>query len=241
MPTVTVPEAAAMKPAFQAPHEAMHPGQVNYQDFNNNAALKAASDGLGYLFEGQHSLNELRANANPEHTPARHAKVVADAIDNFSRNAATRLESAKTTLKAEQRRLDSELEAAANLKPVPHHFGAIVGTFQQMRPEQRASALNELIEQQDGPTLQALVEASTVLTGLTPEQRATIKLRLVSRINPAGLALSQQVGKALAKLEAASIANINGQMQLRQDTDRFASQTRQAETVAAKATAGFAS
>ncbi len=235
MPTVIVPETAAMKPAFHAPNEALHPGQINYQDFSNNAALKAASDGLGYLFEGQRSLNELRMNANPEHSPARHARVVAEAVNSFGENAAGVLESAKAVLKSEQRRLDSELEAAANLKPVAHHFAAIVGTFSNMKASQRARALDDLIDQQDGPTLAALVETSIVLTGLTPEQRASIKLRLYAKANSVGLALSHQLTKALAKCEAASIANINGQMQLREGTDRFNEKTRHAEAIAQRA------
>ena len=237
--TITLPETAAMKPAFQAPHEALHPGQINYQDFDNNQALKAASDANGYLWEGQAALNELRQQPNPEHSPAQHCRVVREALNSFSDNGAAKLQRAKDGLKSELARVEADLEKAANLKPDSDLKSAVIGTFQGMRPEQRSAALDTLINEGDGPTLAILINTSTVLTGLSPEQRNSIKLRLYSKVNPAGLALSQQLTKALAKAEAGSLANINGQALLRADTDRFSKKNDEARAIAAKANVGI--
>ena len=237
--TITLPETAAMKPAFQAVHEAMHRGQINYQDFGNNHALKTASDALGYLWEGQASINELRTKPDPEHTPARHTRVVNEAITSFSHNAASKLQSAKDDIKSELARVEVDLEKAANLKPISHHFDAITSTFHNMNDGQRAAALDQLIRDADGPSLAALIEAPLFVTGLSPEQRNSIKLRLYAKFNPAGLALSQQLTKALAKAEAASLANINGLALLRADTDRFTNKVNEARAIAVKANVGF--
>lgn len=234
MNSVTLPETAAMKPAFQAVHEAMHPSQINYQDFDNNQALKAASDANGYLWKGQAALNELRQQPNPEHSPAQHCRVVREALNNFSDNGAAKLQRAKDGLKAELNGVEADLEKAANLKPDCDLKSAVIGTFQGMRPEQRSAALDTLINEGDGPTLAILINTSTVLTGLSVEQRNSIKLRLFAKVNPTGLALSQQLTKALAMAEKASIANIMGQEMLRAGTDRYANKVREAQAVASK-------
>ena len=239
MNTITLPETAAMRPAFQAPHEALHPGQINYQDFDNNPALKNASDAFGYTWEGQAAINELRTKPDPEHTPARHARVVTEAINSFSHNAALKLQNAKDVLKAELAKVEKDLEIAANLKPVSHHFDAITSTFHNMNAGQRAAALDQLINDADGPSLAALIEAPLFVTGLRAEQRDSIKIRLYAKINPVGLALTGQLTKALAKYEDASIANIRGQGLLRDGTDRFAHKSNEARAIAAKANVGF--
>ena len=213
----------------------MHPGQINYQDFDNNPALKAASDAFGFMWDGQAALNELRQNYDPEHTPARHARVVKEQLESYSHNSATKLDIAKAGLKSEKERVSKELETAANLKSAPHQYNAIVGTFQTLNVSQRAEALDELIQAKDGVTLATLIEAPLFMTKLTPEQRDSIKLRLYDKTNPVRLKLSQQIVKALAKCEAASLANINGLMQLSDGLDRFNSRSRRAQAVVAKA------
>lgn len=239
MTTITLQETAAMKPAFQAPNEALHPRQINFADFNNNPALKTASDALGFAFAGQAAINELRTKPDPEHSPARHARVVTEAITSFSDNAASKLTGAKEALKTELAKVGKELESQANLKPICHHFDAITSTFHNMNDGQRAAALDQLITDADGPSLAALIEAPLFITGLRMEQRDSIKLRLYAKINPVGLALTEQLTKALAKYEDASIANIRGQGLLRAGTDRFANKVNEARAVAAKANVGF--
>lgn len=237
---VTLTDQAAMPRTFDAPPEQLHPAQINFADFADNPALKRASETLGYAWEGLAAIDQLRANPHPEDKPATHARKVRQSIDGFDHAWAGRWDGAKADLQAEQRRLEAELERAANLKPVQHHFDAITSTFHNMRAEQRAKALDELVEQADGPALATLIEAPLIVTGLTAEQRDGIKLRLFAKVNPEGLALRNQITKSLAKMEAASLACINARTRLREGTDRFDRKAKEAEDLATKARSGFA-
>lgn len=222
----------------QAP-EQLHPAQINHADFGDNSALKRASDCLKFAWEGLASIDNVRANPDPEDKPATHARKVRQNIDGFDHVRAERWDGAKAGVIAEQRRIEGELEREANLKPIPHHFDAITSTFHNMKPNERVNALNELIEQGDGPALATLLEAPAFLTGLTAEQRDGIRLRLFGKVNPQGLALRNQLAKALTKMEAGSLAAINASMALRNGTDRFDKRAKEAEELANKARTGF--
>ena len=237
---INLADAAAMSRVFTQPPEQLHPAQINHAAFGDNAALKRASECLGFAWEGLASIDTLRASPHPEDKPATHARKVRQSVDMFDSAWAGRWDGAKAALKDEQRRIEGALERAANLKPVPHHFDAITSTFHNMNPGQRAQALDELVEQGDGPTLATLVEAPLFVTGLTAEQRDGIKLRLYRKVDPVGLALRDQVAKALGKMEAASIACIHARAKLREGTDRFDKLAKDADEVATKARSGFA-
>jgi hypothetical protein len=226
-----------MPRAFQAPPEQVHPGNVT--NSLDNPVLKRAAETLQYTWDGLASLNEHRATPLPEDNPARHARKVADSLGNFEHNRANRWDGVKAELKAEHRRIESELERAANLKPNAAHFNAIVGTFGGMNPGERARALDELIQASDGPTLATLLDAPAFVTGLTAEQRDNLKLRLFMKVNPAGVTLRDEVARALAKYEAGSIATLRACNALRQGLDRFDKRNREAEAVANKARTGF--
>lgn len=223
----------------QAP-EQTHPANINYADFDNNPALKKASDCLKFAFDGLASIDNVRANPDPEDKPATHARKVRQNIGGFDHARAERWDSAKAGVIAEHKRVEGELEREANLKPIPHHFDAITSTFHNMKPNERVSALNELIETGDGPALATLLEAPAFLTGLTAEQRDGIRSRLFAKVNPQRLALRNQLAKALTKMEAGSIAAINASTALRDGTDRFDKRAKEAEELANKARTGFA-
>jgi hypothetical protein len=242
-----IAEPVAMKRVFdvdgegnsQAP-EQLHPAQIPYAEFGDNPALKQASEALKYAFDGLAQIDELRANPHPEYTPARHARTVREALDGFDHAHSHKFDSGRAALKAEHRRVESELATAANLKPNDKHFAAIVGTFQGFNPGQRAQTLDQLIEQQDGPSLASLLEAPLFLTGLTAEQRDSIKLRMFLKVNPQGVALRDALAKSLERFEAASYAAIKARASLLEGTDRFDKRRAEAEALANKARAGFA-
>ncbi|HEY0013180.1 MAG TPA: hypothetical protein VGB79_10055 [Allosphingosinicella sp.] len=221
------------------PPEQLHPAQINFAKFGDHPVLKQASDALGMAWEGIGSIDKLRANPHPEDRPATHARKVRQAVTEFGNAWAQRADGAKAALKAEHRRVEAELETAANLKANERHFGAIVGTFQGLNPGAKAQALDQLIEQGDGPTLATLIDAPLFVTGLTAEQRDAIKMRLLTKVNPAGVALRDQLAKALAKMEAASMASIDAQMKLNTGTDRFDRKSREVEELATRARSGF--
>ena len=225
MNNVTTLTETYLKPVSSQPHEATHPAQVNFANFDNNPALKQASDTLGYAWDKLGSVRQLRARQgdsfNPEHTPARHDRAIREAVAQFDHEWAPRMDNARGTIKTELSRVEGELERAANLKANPNWYSAIVGTLQGLDPGARQNVINDLIEQADGPTLATLIEAPLFVTGLTVEQRDSLRPRLYEKVNPKGASLRTQLTKALAKLEAASIAVINDRNTLLEGTDRF--------------------
>lgn len=238
---INIADKTEMPRVFTQPPEQLHPGQIDFAKYGNNPALKRASNCLGFAWDGLASINEHRATPNPEDKPATHARKVRQNVDGFDHAWADRWDGAKADLILEQRRVEGELERAANLKPVAHHFDAITSTFHNMNPGQKANALDQLIEEGDGPALAALIEAPLFVSGLSAEQRDSIRLRVFRKVDPAGLALRDQLAMALVKMEAASLAAINARAKLREGTDRFEKRAKEAEDVAHKARSGFAS
>ena len=92
--------------------------------------------------------------------------------------------------------------------------------------------MDGLLAEQDGQTIAALIAAPCYVTGLKPEQRASLRNRAVRRANPEAFRLREQVGKALVKFEAASLPNIYGIEALLAGTGRFDKATLHAEAVA---------
>lgn len=186
-----------------------------------NEALKRVFDQLKMTREEFASTIEVRANPHPEHTPAQHDNAIKRAVDVFFQRTGSSWDEAKATAKAELKRVETDLETQANLKEVPAHYSSIVGTFQQFPAEQKMAALDKLVEQQDGPTLAAILNAPLLVTGLEPSQRDAMKAKMLLKVNPQGVALRDALRNALARLEAASIAKIFGAQKLLEGTDRF--------------------
>lgn len=91
-----------------------------------------------------------------------------------------------------------------------HMITLVVGTFQAMKPEERAVAIAKLIDQNDGSTLAILDSVSNVYTGLSDELKATIRTRLFSKVDPQTFAAWNVANDNLEKIERASCAMIEG-------------------------------
>jgi hypothetical protein len=220
----------------QAP-EQLHKAQFGYDGpWGENSALKRAHEVSGSFWDRLNALHEYRVNRNPEVEPAVHARKVAKLVEEFGRERASQWDSVKADLKRERGRVEDELKRGANLKANLAHFNAIVGTFGTLSPEQRMAAIDQAISEGDGPTLATLLEAPSLVTGLTAEQRESIKVRTYERASPSGHALLKQLEKALVRAEAASIAAITATQKLAQGTDRYDRHVEQAKALEAKLT-----
>lgn len=222
MSIVTVPlhnpEVVELPKAFQAPPEALHGGQIDYASFGDNAALKRASDALQHGWNEAVAINNLRANPHDEDRAATHDRKMRERVDAFDRSFAEMFDNANAGLKAELRSVEAELERKAGLKSNSAHFDAITAAFHGMKPERRMATINELIEQSDHASLATLIEAPLFLTGLTAEVRDAIKLRVLHKVDPQGLSLSDQLKLAIERMDNAANASLSMRAQLRAGT-----------------------
>lgn len=222
MSVVTVsrhnPEVVELEKAFQAPPEPMHPGQIDYASFGDNAALKRASDALQHGWNEGVAINNLRANPHDEDRAATHDRKVRERVDAFDRSFAEMFDNANAGLKAELRAVEAELERKAGLKSNPAHFDAITASFHGFKPERRMATINELIEQGDHASLATLIEAPLFLTGLAAEVRDAIKTRVLHKVDPQGLALTDQLKLAIERMDNAANASLTMRAQLRAGT-----------------------
>ena len=247
MSVTQIVEPVAMKRTMETdgagnsqPHESLHPGQIPpHTEHGDDPALKEASEALAYGGNMTAQIDNLRATPNPEHSPARHARVVREAIDGFDHAWAVKWDGAKASLKARLRNVEADLEKAANLKPDGDYRNAILGKFDNMTQADKAKWLGKLIETQNGPVLATLLKAPELVTEIGEQQRESLKLELMLKVNPAGVALRDALSVALAKMEKASIASIHARAALRDGTDRFTAKTKAAEDLANKARTGF--
>ena len=218
---VPKPDEAALPRVFGNPSEHLHHAQIDYVGFGNNVTLKAASGALTFAQERLAAIDELRANPHPEDKPATHARKVREATANFDGVWNKKWDDGKAALQDERKRVAADLNAKAGLKPVDRHFDAITATFYNMKPDERSKAIASLIEEGDFPTLATLIDAPLLVTKLTSEQRDGIKLRVLMKVDPAGVALWDQLNRALEKWENASFAAIRIRAKLLEGTDRF--------------------
>ena len=227
--------------AFQGgqPAEAIHGAWYKYAGpWGEHTILKRASDTANSAREKLAAINDFRANRNPETAIEVHARKVSRLIDDFGREWAAQWQDVKAGLKNEVARVERELMSAANLKADPALLNATLGTFQGMKAEQRAAAIDELLaDPSGGPVLAILVEKPGVLTGLSAQQREAIKTAAFERANPNGHALLKSLTAALAKAEATSLGCIDSQQQLRAGTNRYDAKIERAKELEAKVTA----
>lgn len=232
-------DEAALPRAFDRPSEHLHPAQIPYADFGNNAVLKAASDTLTFAQARLAAIDELRGNPHPEDKPATHARKVREAVSAFDRVWADKWDGNKADLQAEHKRVESGLVEKANLKPIDRHFDAVTATFHNMKPEDRSKAITELIGQEDFSSLATLIDAPLFVTGLTAEQRDGIRERVFRHVDPEAVALRDQLETALSKWENASFAGLRIRDKLLAGTDRFDKRANDAAAVANKIHGGF--
>lgn len=223
MPITTIaehnPDVVELPSAFTEPHEATHPGQINFADFGDNPALKRASDALKFWYDGAIELNSFRQNPDDEVRAATHDRLTRERVDKFETNYCAQFENAKADLKRELANVETNLEYDAGLKPNDVHFNAVTAAFSYMKPEQRLQTLNDLIEQGENAALATLIEAPLFLTGLTAEQRSGIKERVFNKVDPKRLALRNQLKVAFSKMENASIPALRMTGNLRAGTE----------------------
>ncbi|MGL5837030.1 MAG: hypothetical protein ACRCY3_00850 [Sphingorhabdus sp.] len=166
------------------------------------------ADTVGGAWDEGNAINDLRVNPHDEDKAATHDRKVRERVESSQHKFNEKFERALAGLNSELKRVESDLETKAGLKPNPVHFDAITASFHAMKPEQRMATVNELIEAQSYATLATLIEADRFLTGLTAEVRVGIRERVLMKVDPKGVALRDQLKVCLERANDAGTRSV---------------------------------
>lgn len=208
MPTVVVglndPEIVEL-PAIELPGN-LDGRYINFEAHDGNEALKRTADALTNGHKAFTELNELRANPFDEDRAATHARKVRERYnstqDAWSQNV-TRVE---TELASELTAVEAELSRAANLKADSRYEGSILNKLIAMTPADQTAFIGQLITDGDGPSLAAVLDAPSALTGLTAERKAELKTAHCAKSAPKQVALRDAIMAAQQHVRDTSIA-----------------------------------
>jgi hypothetical protein len=132
---------------------------------------------------GLDSLIALHATRNPTETEGTHGKRVADAATKLSGMIASSRERLHEITREGLAEIDARI--GAKVKLVPDNYAAeIRAQFRTLDSSQRVALLAELVENNNGPVLAALVQPPRILTGLTDEMRQRYTEAIISKHAP---------------------------------------------------------
>lgn len=151
------------------------PGSIAVRDASRN--LRGL---VSKLSSRAHALKQLAETRDPTRTPEAHEKRVAQAAKELERDIERVTDQANEHHRRAHLQIEEMLEKKVNLVPNEYasEFRAI---FRGMETQERLSLIQELVDNNDGPQLAAILKAPKVLTGLTGEQQAQFQQMLYNR------------------------------------------------------------
>ncbi len=218
--------------AFPGPQGILHPENIELPAGVEHPAFGVARDALTYAFDNVEAVDVFRGNQSDEDRSATHDRKVRERVDQTQDAFAEKMTRADNDMRRALADVEAQLVTKAGLKPNAAHFDAITSAFYQMKPGQRAETIAGLIEQGENAALATLMEAPLFLTGLTAEQRDTIKERVFAKVDPQGVKLRDALTKGLAKLDMVGNASVGIFNALRADTHIGAAKERAAKVAA---------
>ena len=176
--------------------EAFHSGYIK-GDGEANERTRSNFDGIARTLT---YVNVGRIKLDPNYS---------NNVNSSFREIGNAIAESRTLLTNEAKRLTDSLIEKSGFKADPTMKAVVIGTFQAMRPEDRAVAIAKLVDQNDGGTLAILDSVSGVYSGLSDELKATIRPRAFAKADPHMFARLEDTRFNLSRVEGASIASAN--------------------------------
>jgi hypothetical protein len=146
----------------------------------DHPTARALQSEVNRLASGAAALDNARASRTPLDTPEAHALKVGKMSKAFDRSITGTIDRASAAFRAglqdAQRRIDQKI----NLTP-DAFAQEIRAAFRNMDGKAKANLINQLVEENRGPELAAIVKAPAILTGISEEQRAVYEKMIISR------------------------------------------------------------
>lgn len=124
------------------------------------------------------ALDNVRARRSPLDTPAAHALKVAKMARTFNSEITATVNRAGQIWAEGFKDVHRRIDEKANLKP--DAFASEIRTaFRALNNKAQAALINQLVRENRGPEMAAIVRAPSVLTGISDEQKALYEKMLV--------------------------------------------------------------
>lgn len=146
----------------------------------DHPTARALQSEVTRLANGATALDNARASRSPLDTAEAHALKVGKMSKAFDRSVTDTIARAGAAFRAGLQDAQRRIDQKVNL--VPDAFAQeIRAAFRNMDGKAKAKLVNQLVEENRGPELAAIVKAPAILTGISEEQRASYEKMIISR------------------------------------------------------------
>ena len=121
------------------------------------------------VLEATEALENIVEKRDPALPLEAHTLKVAKASEKLKRNLEKQAQALEDFRYTAANDLNTQISQQANLIPNPHFRDAILNRFVSMKSTDQVKFLNELLAEQDGPSLAAILEAPKAATGLSKD------------------------------------------------------------------------
>ena len=175
-------------------------------DIGDHAVARQIKAEADRLRRGAEALDNVRRNRSPLDTPEAHKLKVAKAARKYE----AEIEAARTRAHEIYGRgimeVDRRIVEKVDLKPTA--FAQEIRTaFRELDSQAKTKLINQMVEENRGPELAAIVDAPSVLTGISDQQRSMYRQDIISKHAAAELDEQEKLGDVFnASLDAAKAA-----------------------------------
>lgn len=166
------------------------------KEAGDNASGRRVIAEVNRIRQGAEALDNVNARRSPLDTPAAHAMKVAKLARKFDEEVVATFNRigriCNEGFKDNQRRIDEKI----NLTP-DAFAGEIRATFRTLKTADQENLIKQLIKDNRGPELAALVRAPSILTGIPENHRAVYEQSLISNHAPGALEEQELIGAAM--------------------------------------------
>ena len=193
-----------MSRAHQVPAIA-HIAKRLAESVGDNHHARVILSELNRIHGAAEALDRVRLNRSPLDTPEAHMKKVADMARKFDRETTAAINRMSTALR--EGTADLQRRVGDKVKLTPDRYEAEVrSVFRNMPDVDRLKFLAQLVDENRGPELAAIVKAPLSLTGIKEDIRSRFEEAIIAKHAPAEFDQLQSLGSVHS--EALAVTNV---------------------------------
>lgn len=162
---------------------------------------------LDAVHKGAAALDVVNRSRSPLDTPAAHALKVAKMARSYNTSVLDALNRVLAKGYAAREVIDRRIAEKANLKPDSKYEVAIATAYGSLREPDRLRMLGELVDDNRGPELAAILQAPLSITGLSAQHREAFRTDFIAKHAAAELEERNALDEAMEAFNAAQKAS----------------------------------